>query len=147
MVRIAFAESVADIERCFPVISQLRPHLAREDFPGRVQRQHAESGYQLVYLEDESEVKAVAGFRVAEYLAWGKTLYVDDLVTDAAARSQGYGGRLFDWLVAYARAQGCDQLHLDSGVQRFGAHRFYLQKRMHITSHHFALDLRNINPT
>jgi hypothetical protein len=31
---------------------------------------------------------------------------------------------------------------LDSGVQRFGAHRFYLRRRMDITSHHFALDLR-----
>jgi hypothetical protein len=31
---------------------------------------------------------------------------------------------------------------LDSGVQRFGAHRFYLRRRMNITSHHFAIDLR-----
>ncbi|MGZ5001726.1 MAG: GNAT family N-acetyltransferase, partial [Chthoniobacterales bacterium] len=30
---------------------------------------------------------------------------------------------------------------LDSGVQRFDAHRFYLMKRMKISSHHFSLEL------
>jgi hypothetical protein len=50
----------------------------------------------------------------------------------------GLGGRLLEWLLAHARAQGCVQLHLDSGVQRFGAHRFYLAHRLDITSHHFA---------
>ncbi len=58
------------------------------------------------------------------------------------SRSKGYGDELFAWLVAHAKANGCDQLHLDSGVQRFAAHRFYLRLRMSMTSHHFALDLR-----
>jgi len=43
--------------------------------------------------------------------------------------------------VAQARAEGCAQFQLDSGVQRFGAHRFYLMKRMDITAHHFGLKL------
>jgi hypothetical protein len=29
------------------------------------------------------EPAAVAGFRIAEFLAWGRNLYVDDLVTAA----------------------------------------------------------------
>jgi hypothetical protein len=33
-------------------------------------------------------------------------------------------------------------LHLDSGVRRFDAHRFYLNKRMNISSHHFSMVLR-----
>jgi hypothetical protein len=43
--------------------------------------------------------------------------------------------------VAEARAAGCIKLELDSGVQRFAAHRFYLTKRMIISSHHFSLEL------
>jgi len=53
----------------------------------------------------------------------------------------GFGSRLLDWLVDEAKRQGCEQFHLDSGVQRFGAHRFYLHKGMDITSHHFAMRL------
>ena len=48
------------------------------------------------------------------------------------------------WLrenLAWARKRECAELHLDSGVQRFGAHRFYLNHRMDITSHHFAIQL------
>lgn len=63
------------------------------------------------------------------------------LVTRAADHGAGYGSALFDWLTNEARSAGCAQLHLDSGVQRFGAHRFYLHKGLDITSHHFAVQL------
>src|SRR5258705_13471036 len=98
MVTIAIGVSPAEIERCFPVMAQLRPHLSRDSFVERVDRQKAH-GYQIAYLEDDGDVKAVAGFRILEMLAFGKSLYVDDLVTRAADRSKGYGDKLFDWLV------------------------------------------------
>ena len=60
---------------------------------------------------------AVAGFRVGENLAWGRFLYVDDLVTLSAHRSKGYGSKLLTWLKAFAVREGCMQLHLDSGIQ------------------------------
>ncbi len=123
-------------------MTELRPHLIAGEFVERVRRQHRLKGYQLAFLQENGAVKCVAGFWISECLSWGKCLFVDDLVTAADARSQGYGQQLFDWLVAQARAQNCDQFHLDSGVQRFGAHRFYLAKRMDITCHHFALNLR-----
>jgi GNAT superfamily N-acetyltransferase len=63
-------------------------------------------------------------------------------VTAEKLRSHGHGQKLFAWLVKQAKAQNCDQLHLDSGVQRFGAHRFYLASRMDIIAHHFSMKLR-----
>ena len=138
---IALAESEADIARCFPVMAELRPHLIAGEFVPRVLRQQA-AGYRLACLEHGGEVRAVAGFRYLDTLAWGRILYVDDLVTAETARSHGHGGRLFDWLMAQAQQNNCDALHLDSGVQRFGAHRFYLTRRMDIIAHHFALKLK-----
>ncbi len=35
---------------------------------------------------------------------------------------------MISWLKSHARQLGCNQLHLDSGVQRFSAHRFYLRE-------------------
>ena len=135
---IALAENDATIARCFPVMAQLRPHLEAETFVARVQRQR-EQGYHLAFLEHDSSVRAVAGYRFTETLSWGRFCYVDDLVTDSKCRSAGHGRALFDWLVSEARNAGCEQFHLDSGVQRFDAHRFYLARRMSITCHHFAL--------
>ena len=140
-MRIAEARTPEEIARCFPVMRQLRTHFVDEDtFVAQVERQRA-GGYQMAFVEDEGTVRAVAGYRMSESLFAGRFCYVDDLVTDESARSSGYGGALFDWLVAEARAAGCKQLDLDSGVQRFAAHRFYLMKRMSIESHHFSLDL------
>lgn len=138
---IALAVAPSAIERCHPVMLELRPlHSDLGEFVRQVQRQHIE-GFQLAYLEAEGEVRSVAGFRIIETLFGGLTLYLDDLVTRARDRSRGFGAELFDWLAAHARDQGCAILTLDSGVQRFGAHRFYLAKRMKIAAHHFTLEL------
>jgi hypothetical protein len=47
------------------------------------------------------------------------------------------------WVQQEAERQGCEELHLDSGVgpEREDAHRFYFRHRMRITSYHFARTL------
>jgi hypothetical protein len=140
-VKILLATSDDEIKACYPVMAELRPHVRSDEFLERVKRQAEIAGYSLACVIDD-EVKAVAGFRISENLAWGKFLYVDDLVSKARERSKGYGGALFDWLVKHAKENDCDQFHLDSGVHRFDAHRFYLIKRMAIESHHFGLKLK-----
>lgn len=135
------AASETEIARCYPVMRELRPHFTEEAvFVAQVRKQIAQ-GYRLTAVEVSDEVCALAGWRISENLAWGKFLYVDDLVTRAVDRSKGYGAQLIEWLIGEARREGCAQFHLDSGVQRFGAHRFYLAQRMDITSHHFGLVL------
>lgn len=81
---------------------------------------------------------AVAGFRLGDNLAWGHFLYIDDLVTRAKYRSNGYGKGLLDWLREYAKQEGCQQLHLDSGLQRKDAHRFYEREGLKSEGFHFA---------
>lgn len=139
-MRIAIAETDQDIQRCFPVLQQLRPHLDEGEFLARVGSQAGE-GYRLGFVERDGEVKAVAGFRILEMMSRGRFLYVDDLVTDQDARSEGYGEALFEWLADYGRIHGCDQLDLDSGVQRHDAHRFYFRERMRVSSYHFTIRL------
>jgi GNAT superfamily N-acetyltransferase len=140
MAHITQAATDADIERCEPVMRELRPHIPAGEFLARIRRQEKD-GFRLAFVEDGGAVKAVAGYRIFETLAWGKILYVDDLVTSERERSKGHGDRLINWLVAEARKHGCDQFHLDSAVHRFGAHRFYLRKRMDISCHHFSMKI------
>lgn len=139
---IQLAESDSQILGCFSVMSQLRPHLEQVKFVQQVRYQMKE-GYQLAYLEVEGQTLAVAGFRISTCLAIGKFLYIDDLVADEFKQSQGYGQQLFQWLIEYAKNHNCKHLSLDSGVQRFNAHRFYLVQRMKITSHHFSIELES----
>jgi GNAT superfamily N-acetyltransferase len=140
--RIALATTAEEIERCCPVMRELRSQVAEKDFVARVQKQQKE-GYQLGFLEKDGAIRAVAGFRILELLFSGRTLYVDDLVTRASDRSQGFGEMIFAWLLERARGDGCESLTLDSGVQRYDAHRFYLRQRMEISAHHFSLEIKN----
>ncbi|MBU6401057.1 MAG: GNAT family N-acetyltransferase [Verrucomicrobia bacterium] len=139
---IAIAETDDAIQRCFPVIRELRPHLPPIAFVEKVRRQHRDGGYQLAYLETDGLVRSVAGFRLLEGLKWGKYLYVDDLVTRETDRSHGHGRLLLEWLVARARELGCDEFHLDSGTHRTRAHQFYRAQKLDLTCYHFALKLR-----
>jgi GNAT superfamily N-acetyltransferase len=139
-IHIAIAESDADILRCFPVMAQLRPHLVEAEFVARVRRMQT-GGFHLARLEEDGAVRAVAGYRFSEKLFSGRTLYVDDLVSDTTRRSRGHGAKLLAWLIRQAREHACDVFELDSGVQRFDAHRFYFRERMKISAYHFTLPL------
>lgn len=134
--RIARAERDDEIRRCHGVLAQLRPHVPAEGFVPRVRRME-EQGFRLAYVEDEGAVRAVAGYRLLDQLVSGLVLYVDDLVTDATVRSRGHGALLLRWLEDEARRAGCTYLELDSGVQRAGAHRFYIREGLAITAYHF----------
>ena len=146
--RIVRAESDAAIRATFAVMRQLRPHLAGpDDYLATVRRMQADGGvggggYRLAAVLDDADiVQAVAGYRVFEMLYAGRLLSVDDLVTDADARSQGYGRALLTWLRAEGRALGCAELHLDSATHREAAHRFYLREGLGILGHHFRCPL------
>ena len=130
-----------EVEATFAVMKQLRPHLERSTYFETVARMQSE-GYRLAAVKVGREVVAVAGYRRVESLSAGPHYYVDDLVTAETGRSRGHGKLLLDWLKDAARAEGCGSLHLDSGVQRYGAHRFYLRERMDITCHHFGIVLK-----
>ncbi|HXM00001.1 MAG TPA: GNAT family N-acetyltransferase [Rhizomicrobium sp.] len=139
---IKTATTDADIRRCFPVMKELRTHLkSADEFLARVRRQQAGSGWRLIYVEDGGEPVAAAGFRVSEWLAWGKALYVDDLICLESHRGQGFAEGLMRWMEELAKAEGCVQFHLDSGTHRLGAHRFYHRLKLAITSFHFQKTL------
>ena len=120
---------------------ELRPLFQEtEQFVERVLGQQKQ-GYKLAFVESDGQVRAVAGYRFLESLFSGKFLYLDDLVTRESDRSRGFGGELLDWLIEQAREHDCENLELDSGIQRFDAHRFYFAKRMDISSYHFRIKI------
>lgn len=122
----------------FNVLRELRPKYSLDEIADQIAKQQ-EQGYQVAYVEADGNVLGAAGFVMNEKLAWGKHVYIDDLVTSEHARSKGVGHTLMEWFKDYCRENDCVQLHLDSGVQRFKAHRFYLREGFDIASHHFQI--------
>ena len=139
--KIKLTESEQEILDCYPVMAELRPHLQRDEFVATVRRLAEIADYKLAYIT-ENGIKAVAGFRISEWLAGGKYLDIDDLVATGGERSRGYGGELFDWLVKYAEENNCDHIRLVSRVTRLDAHRFYLNKQMTLEAYYFSRQLK-----
>ncbi|MCB1214999.1 MAG: GNAT family N-acetyltransferase [Deltaproteobacteria bacterium] len=140
MHTIQIAKEPKQVKDCYPVMSELRPHLSLEAFVTQVSEQQ-KTGYQLAFLERQAQILAVAGFRFSHNLAWGKFIYVDDLVVAEEHRSKGWGQKLLAYLINLAQEEGCTQIHLDSGMHRQAAHAFYEKSGLKKTGFHFAKSL------
>ena len=139
--QVRLAETDEQIDACFGVMHELRPHLEAGTFRARI-RSMQQAGYRMVYVESGGSVAGVAGYRYMDMLHNGWSLYVDDLVVSESVRATGLGTVLIDWLREEAVSNDCDTLHLDSGVQRGRAHKFYFDRGFHISSFHFTKRLK-----
>ncbi len=140
-MEVKIATNEIEILTCFNVLVELRPHLTSESFLATISRLKRTANFNLAFVDDKG-VKAVAGFRVSEWLYTGQYLEIEDLITTENERSKGYGGILFDWLCDYASANSCNQLRLVSGVARESAHRFYLRKGMTYEAKYFSMNIK-----
>lgn len=134
-IRIAREEQ--EVRRCWPAFQELRPHLTEEVFVERWRIQVGE-GYQIAYIEEGGQVPAAAGYRLLTTMAWGRILYLDDLVAREASYGAGLGTALLKFLQGEARRLGCDALHLDTGYQRHRAHRTYFRNGFRMDCMHLA---------
>jgi len=139
-MEIKLCTSETDIAKCWQVLFELRPHLLAVEFVPMVSEMISE-GYQLAFIEEGGKAIAAIGYRYLQYLYNGKHIYIDDLSTLPAARGKGYAGKLLDFVEAEARAKGYQAVTLDSGHQRFDAHRLYLNRGFKIIAHHFSKTL------
>jgi GNAT superfamily N-acetyltransferase len=137
-MNIRLLETDEDLDKVAGILLEMRNAFAKDRLIAQIKEQQ-QCGYELVYVESEGKVLCVAGFVVATKLAWGRHIYVDDFVTAEAHRRCGAGAFLIDWLKGQARERGCQQIHLDSRVTNFTAHRFYLRHGFDIASHHFSI--------
>jgi GNAT superfamily N-acetyltransferase len=141
-MKVQFAVTDDQLLKCRSAILELRPHIAEEDYLEKAKLLLSE-GAKMVYVNEGADAPAVGVFRINYYFFRGKNLYIDDLGTLKAHRGKGYAGLLLDFMIAHAKDNNCENVHLDSGYhkERYDAHRLYLNKGFHLASHHFVLDL------
>jgi len=95
-MEVCFLEKGENYRPALEVLLQLRPQFTLDTLEKQIQKQQAQ-GYNVVYVKSGNEVLAVAGFAIGEKLAWGKHIYIDDLVTNESHRSIGVGSFLISW--------------------------------------------------
>lgn len=132
------AETDRDIEACFPLMQQLRPHLAdRAELLVRVRRQEAE-GYRLLVAWRGGTAVGAAGYRFQENLIRGRFAYVDDLVVLDSERRSGIGALLLDEVARVAKSAGYGWLTLDTALNNVLGQRFYFRWGLLSSALHFG---------
>ena len=136
--QIHVAKDEIAVRQCFSVFRELRPHLRSAD--DLVERWHKQlkEGYEIVFIREAGKVVAAAGYRFFHTMAWGSILYLDDLVVAPSARGLGLGAALLQFVQRKAKDHGCDSVHLDTGYQRYLAHKSYLRNGFYLRCHHMA---------
>lgn len=139
---VAHLDSAAQVRAAFSVMQQLRPHLTdADDMLARVQRMQQSAGYRMLAVLNNTNVIAIAGYRLQENLIYGPFLYVDDLVTLNTARGQRCGAKLLQTLQTIAMDAGCSRLVLDTGLANSLAQRFYFRQGLLSSGLHFSMTL------
>jgi ribosomal protein S18 acetylase RimI-like enzyme len=119
-----------EIAACFPVMCDLRPHLASADeLIRRVRLQEAET-YRVLAAWVGEEVVGLAGYRRQSNLIRGPFCYVDDLVVRADRRRSRLGEALLDAVRREAATMRCASLVLDTGLDNVLGQRFYFRYGM-----------------
>lgn len=123
--RIFIVKSKNDLERCYPVMKELRPHLSFDDYISIYNESHTADGYEIVAVEEKGQILAVMGYRFLSDYVRGKHVYVDDLVSTEKARSQGLGAELLKLAEKIAESNGCKSLRLCTGIENERGVKFY----------------------
>ena len=123
--RIFIARSAQELEKCLPVLKELRPHLEPKEFLSIFSNAHIQDGYELMAIQEQGKILALMGYRILFDFVRGKYLYVDDLVSTESHRSQGLGAELLEQAEKIAKEQKCSGLRLCAILENEHAIRFY----------------------
>ena len=124
---IKHLESEKDLLQGYHVLKELRTSLSEKEFLKRFAIMQKE-GYQLLGLEEDGQLVAVAGIISLTNFYHGKHIYIYDLVTKSSVRSKGYGEKLLNHIMMMGKERGYENITLSSGLKRVDAHRFYENK-------------------
>lgn len=139
-MEILIAKNDDEILQCFDIMKQLVNSINKNNFLLQVKRKY-EMGYRLVFLKINNEVVSIIGTRIYEYFGCGKFLIIDDFITDKDKRGKGYGKKIFNWVKKFVKENQCSQIQLDSSIELYKAHKFYMNMGMNISHHHFSITL------
>lgn len=126
-MKIFVAKNRSDLEKCYPVMKELRPHLHLDDYLSIYEAAHRADGFEIVAIEIDNKILAVMGYRILFDYVRGKHVYIDDLVSSESARSKGLGKELLRYAENVAKEQNCTTLRLCTGIDNEGGVKFYEQ--------------------
>ena len=92
-----------------------------------------------VYLDEKLVGVFGLWFMTRHYC--GKSCEVDHVYINSELQNAGIGKKLFNFIFHYAKERGCETSELNSYVQNFRSHKFYMNLDYVIKGYHFLKKL------
>lgn len=124
------------LEAACRLLRQMYPERSVADLRSQVQEMLDEGGWRMVGMFEDAQCVAAIMVHVGRRLYSGKFIRMDSMVIDEGLRGRGAGKKLVDWVVDEGKRLGCEKMMLDSYVENFDAHRFFLREGMAIRGYH-----------
>ncbi|WP_391115927.1 GNAT family N-acetyltransferase [Psychrobacillus sp. L3] len=123
-LQIKILQTKEDWQEGYPLIQQLRHHLTEDRYFELLKQMPTYQGWVI----EDGALKAFIGFEECHNFYNERHIFVHDFVTNENDRSKCYGEKLMEALIKHAKENQFAYIALESGIQRFDAHRFYETK-------------------
>ncbi len=124
-----------------PFLQQLNNgHISEETLKERA-LEMATQNYECLGIFDAAELIGVCGmwFQTRHYA--GRSCEIDHVIIDDGYRNQGIGGKMMDFIYDYARKEECNWVELNTYVDNFPSHKFYINQDFMAKGYHFVKDI------
>jgi GNAT superfamily N-acetyltransferase len=97
--------------------------------------------YECAVIYKDNTIIGVSGlwFCTRHYI--GKSVELDHVFIRPEHRKKGLGKQFMDWIYIYVKEKGCNAMELNTYVQNYPSHKFYLNLGFEILGYHFLKQL------
>ena len=130
-----------DIPSVLPLIQRLMGNRFSDEILHQRFLEMFDQNYECFGMFFEEELVGVFGlwFMTRHYA--GRSCEQDHIFLKEEFRDQGFGKQLFAFIDSYSRSRGCETLELNSYVENYRSHKFYLNLGFVIKGYHFLKNL------
>jgi len=125
-----------NIQSILPLLMDLNTNTSATILKERIQ-QMCQQNYKCVGMYDNDVLIGIAGLWFMTRHYCGKSIEPDHVIIDASYRNQGLGKKLFEWIYAFGKQEGCEVSELNAYIPNTKSHDFYEREGYKKLGFHF----------
>lgn len=127
IIRRAELNDAPALQQLYRQLQPQDPILEEADFSQRLQKIIDQAGLEIFVLELAGHIVSTCFLNIIPNLTRSAKPYavIENVVTDEAARGQGFGKRVIRYAIKQAWAAGCYKVMLMTGSKEASTHAFY----------------------
>jgi hypothetical protein len=130
-----------EIPHILPMVQELMGQQFSNEILAQRFSEMFDQNYECFKITHDEQTVGVFGlwFMTRHYA--GRSCEPDHIFIKEEYRSKGVGKNLFEFIYKYADEKGCETSELNSYVQNYRSHKFYLNEGYEIKGYHFLKKL------